>query len=810
MKSKVQLKFFGNVTVAVAGMILLLSSATFSFAADEASSKKPASDAPVSEPAAPRDLPVKTIYDPKTANVEAVADSLEYNKEAGKMIARGNAVITYQGTKLLADYAEVETESKKAYAKGHVLIFEGDSPRLQGEEVYYDFGNHTGSFPNARAISAPGSVSTVRKKNSGLRQTPGEGDGTWYARGTEIQQVREGVEKIKEGHVTTCSYEKPHYEIRCKKATLYMNEKLIMYNATIYVLGKPVFWWPYIIVPLNWPTLPFQVSPGYSKQFGGYIELSKGITINKYLWGQAHLDWRAKRGVGGGWDQYYDFGKYAHGNVKLYLTQDKEAPTPGYMAAGSDQVDPYAQRENRERGRITWRHRSDFGENTNVILRYHRVADQYFLQDFFEKEYREAMQPTSFVTGTHNTEKYGAMIYLQKKMNSYESVVERLPEIRLDWKNQPFLKDWVFNESRVQFDNLYKTYSHSDVENKAIRTDAYSRWYLPLVWKDIKLTPYAGYRGTEYSRQLNSNSAVYRNIAEVGADLRTQFYKTHDVSFDKLGIEVNQLRHIVEPSVRFDGAYSSVAMNRLTRFDTTDALDDTQNITVGLENRLQTKRMVEGKMKRVDVVSLNTYVLYEGTPIDPTYTGSRFTNGGGELTLRPYEWLQYQARLQYDFAHHYLKVSNQDILIRQGKWRFLFGQRFVHNHFDWYDSQWIEGSEQYVFDTRYQLNPLWEVGGYVRWQSGGGGLQEWQVSAARDLHDFILEFGYNVRNSLIDTNNNQLYFNFRMKGLPSAALRSGSKASFSEPRIGETVAGANENANGLMDPATSQLISLQT
>lgn len=790
-------------------IFLALFSALPAFAAEEASSEKPSSEAPVPPSSTPRDLPVRTIYDEKQAKVEAVADSLEYNKDSGKMIARGNAVITYQGTKLLADYAEVESNTKKAYARGHVMVFDGDSPRLQGEEVYYDFENQSGSFPNARAISAPMNLSGPPPGGEARPQATPQGM-TWYARGAEIHQVSEGVQKVQKGGVTTCNYEKPHYEIRCKKATLYTNVKLVMYNATVYVLGKPVFWWPYVTVPLNWPTLPFQVSPGYSKQFGAYIELSKGITLTKNLWGMAHLDWRAKRGVGGGWDQYYEFGKYAQGSVKLYLTQDKDAPTPGYLGTGSDDENPYAKREDKERGRITWRHRSDFGENTNILLRYHRVADQYFLQDFFEKEYRADMQPFSFVTGTHNTERYGAMVFAEKKMNSYESVVERLPEIRLDWKNQPFLKDWVFNESRVQFDNLYKTYSHSDYTQKAIRTDAYSRWYLPLKWNEIKLTPYAGYRGTEYSRQKNSNSAVYRNIFEYGADLRTQIYKTHDVSFDKLGIEVNQLRHIIEPSVRYDGAYASVAMNRLTRFDTTDALDDAQNITMGIENRLQTKRVVGGQTKRVDIVSLNTYVQYEGTPYDPTAPDSGFTTLGGELTLRPYEWLQYQAKLRYDFAQHFLKLVNQDILIRQGKFRFLFGQRFTHNFYDWYDDQWIEGSEQFVFDVRYRLNPLWEIGGYVRWAAGGGDLQEWQVTAARDLHDFILEFGYNVRNSWIDSNNNQLYFNFRMKGLPDSSLRLGSRASFSEPRIGETVAGGNENAGGLRDPAMNQLLSLQT
>ncbi|MBI4711316.1 MAG: LPS-assembly protein LptD, partial [Candidatus Omnitrophica bacterium] len=169
------------------------------FASEDTQASTPAKE---SAKTSSRDLPVQDIFDTSSAKVEAVADSLEYSKDSGKMIARGNAVITYQGTRILADYAEVETDQKKAYARGHVMIFKGNEPRLQGEEIYYDFGNHTGSFPNARAMNEP-----------------------WYARGEDIQQVREGVAKVQEGSVTTCNLEKPHYEIRCKKATLYVNEK---------------------------------------------------------------------------------------------------------------------------------------------------------------------------------------------------------------------------------------------------------------------------------------------------------------------------------------------------------------------------------------------------------------------------------------------------------------------------------------------------------------------------------------------------------------------------------------------------------
>ena len=716
-----------------------------------------------------RDLPIQNIFDTSSAKVEAVADSLEYSKDSGKMIARGNAVITYQGTRILADYAEVETDAKKAYAKGHVMIFKGDAPRLQGEEIYYDFANHAGSFPNARAMNDP-----------------------WYARGEDIQQVREGVSKIRNGSVTTCNLEKPHYEIRCKKATLYANEKIIMRSATVYVLGKPVFWFPVMDIPLNWPDIPVQVKAGNSTEYGAYIGLSKGITINKYLSGRAHIDWRAKRGFGGGWDPYYDFGKYAKGSVKLYLTQDKQAPTPGL-------ADPYATREDRERGRILWRHRTDIDENTNVILRYSRLADNYLLQDFFKDEFNAETQPHSFVTANHNTERYGVMVHAEKKMNSFETMVERLPEVRLDWKNQPFYKELVYNESRVQFDDLKLISSPSSgPSNTAVRTDAHSRWYMPLKWNDIKLMPFVGYRGTEYSHQLNSNDSTYRNVMEYGADLRTQFYKLYDVSFEKMGVEVNQLRHILEPSVTFKGTHSNVTNQQLIHFDTTDFLDDSQEIVVGLENRLQTKRVVDGKTRRVDIVSLNTFLHFEPSTRNSSVQGSKVTNLDGELTLRPYEWLQFRTRAEYDFEQSYLKLAINDMQIRKGSFKFIFGQRYQHAYYDWYLGQQLQDSEQFTLEARYKINHLWEVGGYTRWDTNrtvGNGkmMQEWQFSAIRDLHDFTFEFGYGVKNSQIKRNENELFFILRMKNVPFAQLGSGgSRSEFAEPRIGETVAGAND------------------
>ena len=754
-----RIAFFSTLLLALTALIPV------SFSQDDTPTT-PSEKQPVT---APRNLPYPTVRDQSRAEVEAVADTLEYQKDSRKLVARGNAVVTHQNIKLLADYAEVETETKKSFAKGHVIIFENETPILTGDEVYYNFSTRQASMPGAKAIQTP-----------------------WYARGEEVQQVKQGEIHVRHGGVTTCNLENPHYEIRCKKATLYSGVKIRMVNVTIHVLGKPVFWLPYLEVPLNW-NIPFQVRVGSSDQYGTYIELSKGITFNKYLSGKWHADWRSKRGFGGGWDQNYDFGKYAKGDVKLYWTQDKRAPTPNHYEAGG-KLNPYELREDRDRGRITWRHRTDFSEYTNIIMRYHRVADGYFLKDFAENEYRAEMEPHSFVTATHNTQRWGAMVHAEKKMNSHENIIERLPQVRLDWKNQPLMGDKVYNVSRLQFDNLGKKIGYSDYNEDVIRVDGYSRLIAPVKLGDVKMTPYLGYRATEYSRDLRTDGAHFRQVLEYGLDVRTQAYKTFDVTFEKAGIEVNQLRHIFEPNVRVQGTDSTLSYEKIAHFDTVDMIDDASEIVFGMDNRLQTKRVANGRNQRVDIVSMNTYAHFAISPQDPNIQGAKFTLVENELTLRPYDWLQFQHRLEYDAARNYIKRCNNDIVIRHQRLKLTFGHRFIHRQYDYTQNLDIDTSQQFVFDGEYKLNDLWTLAGYIRWDQKGSSLQEWQVSASRDLHDFILDFGYNVRDSLINSKNNELFFNFRMKDFPGMDFGlGGGRATFSPPRIGETVEGASQD-----------------
>ncbi len=718
---------------------------------------------------APSDLPVENIFARKPSEVDVVADSLEYARDQKKVIAKDNVVVRYKDLHLTADYAEVETDTKKAHARGHVYVFKKEKVVAHGHEIHFDFENEVGSFPDGRTANYP-----------------------WFSSGEDIQQVKKGVKKIRNGVITTCDRENPHYAIKAKRVTIHDQDKMVARKVTIYALGKPIFWWPYLVIPLREnQEAPFGVNVGHRSQFGYYIETFKGIGITDDISGKIRADWRSKRGFGGGGDLYYNYGKRARGILQGYWTQDKEAPTP----ASTDNA--FHATEKRDRGRLTWRHRTNIDDYSQVMMRYNRLADEFFLQEFFEKEFRAEVEPQSFISLTKNSNRYGSLVHFEKRMNRFESMVERMPEVRLDWKRQPFLNPKVFYESQASFSNMAKRLRRQVGGEEASRFDTVHQWSLPVQWRHIKVTPFVFGRATTYSRSIFSDSAEFRWVPGYGTDLRTHFYRTLPVSFDKFGIEMNQLRHIFEPSIQYQGTRSTVSDETIYHFDSIDRIDDADVVTFGFENRLQTKRMIRGKMQRVDVVSLNTFLNYEFNPDGfskspvtvlnqegGSQTASAFTIWNQEVVVRPYDWLQYELRMDYDMKGGSLRVLNQDIIAHLKKFRFLMGQRIVHGE------ERTNGNHQLIFETDFQLNTRWSLGGYTLWNPDQEELEEWQVFATRDLHDFLLDLGYNVRNSAIRNSNSELFFNFRLKAFPEYNLHSGQRASFASPRIGETVAGS--------------------
>ncbi len=686
--------------------------------------------------------------------IEATADRIQYVRDEKKLVGEGNVAIAYKGVRLTSDRVEFFTETKKAYAEGHVTIHEaGDL--LQADKVFYDFDKRQGSFPGGRTVDFP-----------------------WYGKGEQIEQVSKDEVRVFNGSITTCDLDSPHYDISAKHLTIYPGDKMIARNVTLRILGHPVFWLPILNIPLDNRELPLQITPGYSSEHGWYLLTSKGIGVNKNMTLKPHLDYRRKRGFAGGLDVNYDFDRLGKGSVWMYGMEDERSPIPRAE-------DPFRERKERKRGRLRFKHRAKIDENTYFRAEWHELSDEFFLQDFFEKEFRKEVQPESYFTLTHNRKRFGIFGEVAKRSNRFFTTTERLPEIRFNWNTREIGDTNFFYKNEVSFGNFNKKVSRSGDDEDTVRWDIFHQLNYPMKLVGLEFNPFVNWRETLYSKNRFGKEGIWRHVVGGGADLSTRFYRTFDYSGKVLGIQADKVRHLLEPSVRYESVrWDTVAADTLVQVDDIDAIAIKDNFVFGLENRLQTKRILEGAQTRVDVVSYNSFLTYSFNNVGRG--GSGWTTWRNEIAFRPTDWLTFAHTTDFDMVLDRFTDANLDTLFHKGNLDVVFSHRYLR------ETSPGNGSSLATVDGTWWISQRWGLGGYIRHEFDTTKVvEEWEIRATRDLHDWILDFGYNVRNSDIDSADKELFFELTLKAFPLFPLKSGNRATSSRPRIGDSVAGAN-------------------
>ncbi len=713
--------------------------------------------------------------------VEVVADDVDYFKDEQKTIGRGNVVVTRDDVKLLADYVEVYTDTKKAFAEGHVTVIRAGKTQISGDKGFYDFKNHQGSFPNSQMISSP-----------------------WYITGEQAEQVAKDQINLYQAIVTTCPYQDSHWDIKAKQVVVYPGDKMIAWNIKLRILKVPVFWWPYMIIPLDQDTGPFELHLGQSKSHGNYALIGKTYSIipqseGRELKTKVHVDLRKKRGTAVGNQLWYHFDKIGDGHAKLYWIKDARAPDPAYYSPG----DGFRKKQ---RYRVTWKHRTDFGPFTNLIAQWNKFSDREILHDFFEREFDEEPIPQSFATFTHNSDRYGFLIDIQRQANSFDNVLQRLPEIRFNWRDQEIKQTGVYYNSQTQYVNYhYITHANrtdpsdesgrkrlvTDVESDISRADTFHEISYPKRYlRYYDFTPRANMRVTHFSENLANEKRDFRRVFGLGGEASTRFYRFFEVPKGNfLGIQADRIRHVLKPTVSyFANRLVSTRPSLLKQFDGIDGIAVSDTIRFGLENRIQTK----SKGKRVDIVSLNAYVDYV---FNNSERDTRFQTGAAEVILRPYPWFQLQSKALFDMKAHRRTEQVTDAVVRTKYIDFSVYHRYVMTTSEALaaDNNFSKETNVVAFKGETRMNERWKIAGYFRFDARRHSWREYEWEIIRDLHDWTVSFGQNIRHSEINYLDHELFFELQLKALPGVKFSTGQRANFSDARIGETVSGANQS-----------------
>lgn len=711
------------------------------------------------------------------AKVEAVADNLEYVKDEKKIIGKGNVVVTQEDIRLLADYAEVFTETKKTYAEGHVSLLQNKA-RIYGEQAFYNFSTNQGSFPNGNVSYAP-----------------------FYISGEQIEQVSKQQVDVYQAIITTCALPHPHYDLKADRVVVYPGDKMIARNVKFRILNVPVFWWPYLVIPLNEETGPFEISFGQSKSFGNYVLLGKTFSVVPPVDGREiktkfHVDHYHKRGTAVGNETWYHLDKIGDGNIKLYNIKDARAPDPFFFEEDEGW-------RKKKRYRVTWKHRTDFDERTNLIAQWNQFSDPHVLSNFFDEEFDEEPIPQSFVTFTRNAKNYGLLVDMQIQANNFDNVLERLPEIRFNLNSTEIGETGFYYDNSISYQNLHQiTHSQSrdpsDGEGKRrlvseIRQSLSEAQTSHQISRPMRLfryydfTPHISSQWIYDNRNHLGKRHVMRNIIGMGAEASTRFYRYWDVPKGSFlgGIQADRVRHVARPIVEYSAIRQSTTRPaNIHPLGTNSPVSDV--VKFGIENRIQTK---SGK-RRVDIVSLNTYVYYT---FNDGNRDSRWTTGTIQLILRPYSWLQYKSEWTVDLKKHRTTATTTDLVLHTKYVDLQLNHRAVFAPKDSLASDLFFQRETntITLDAVGRFNDRWTFGTYVRWEVKRMSFREYEWRVTRDLHDWMLTFGQNFKHSAINWLDNEFFFELTLKAFPSTPFNSGERAEFPDARIGESVSGAN-------------------
>ncbi|MFH1407073.1 MAG: LPS assembly protein LptD [Candidatus Omnitrophota bacterium] len=665
--------------------------------------------------------------------VSITGDIVEYFEDEKMAVGEGNVTVIYKDMKLTCDKLTFYTETKDAIAEGNVILRTSDGV-FKGRYATYNFEAQRGKVEDARAEMHP-----------------------WYAGCKECERMDKDKYGVKQGYVTTCNKEHPHYRVQAKTLEIYPDNKVVAKNAVLYVWKIPIFYFPYYVQSTKQKVPDVSFVPGSSKKWGFFLLSKWRYNLDPNLRGNIHVDWREYRGWAPGLDVFYKTKKFGSGAFRAYYMEDRDKNS--------------WKRENRPRDfrnryRFQVRHRWLPDAKTNVILEYHKASDNTFIKDFFyREEYEIDPQPPTYISLTRYEPAYSVNLKAQKRVNRFETAVEYLPEVGLTTSALKIGGSKFYYNGAGTAGNLSSRFASSEVHYNANRLDLDNKLsYVEKLFGWLSVTPYTGTRQTYYSKDISGDNSLMRGIFYGGVDFSTRFYRVFNCFSDVLGIEINKIKHTITPTVKYFYQHSpTVAQNKIIQFDGVDSITTKNRVTIALENYFQTKWFEDKQPKIHDLARFiigADYIFRENGR-------GRLDNISFNLETRPYHWLGLSSDASYNPKLGRCETYNLDVLFQDKKEivKAALGYRYLQ-----------EESAQLTAEVKWRVTPKWLFRVYQQYEFQTGKSKEKEFAIVRDLHCWEAEVGYNRSGPYGRT----IFVIFRLKAFPDIPLAF--SKSFARPR----------------------------
>jgi LPS-assembly protein len=704
----------------------------------------------------------------------------------GVAIAENNVVIHYGTTSAYADYAQYNPDTREVLLIGNVRILK-DGDLFVGDRALYNLETKLLTTSEFRGTSVP-----------------------FYLQAKSINTLGDNAYEAKNASVTTSDSSKPDYRLKAKTIRIYPGDRVDMSNVQLFVGNTPLFWFPYYSQSLN-ENQSFVATPGYLSKWGPYILSKWTFPVNQKIQGVVLLDYREKRGAAIGLDATGKYGRKGKSwfELKSYYLQDS-----------STDANPTAntrQKIDSERYRVSFQAKTFFTEDIYANINFNKLSDQYFLRDFRPGEFSLNPQPDNLFSLTKKDDNYTLTGLTRFEINPFPDfgTTERLPEVVLDVKRQPFFNTPIFYEGETGAAQLRRNFQNTKFfDFEATRFDTFHQFTLPQTFDNwLSFVPRIGFRGTYYSkgantlnstaispetalalglnengvralRQRSNGDSIFRPVFNAGFESSFKISREWEGAQSR-ALGLDGLRHVIQPYTNFsfvrtnEDAVDILQFDRLNpstqlpsldfpQFNAIDSITDWSIIRLGVRNRLQTRR----DERTINWLELDTYFnLNLDKPTFPNYqVTEQFSNLYTSLAFNPFQWGSLTVDTQLPvFNKGFTQINTSLNYLPIDDLRLSISHRYID------ENPYFENSSTLNLGGYLRLDDNWGFSFSQDYELDSSLLKSQQYGIYRDLSTWTAAFIVNLRENKNSNTGKSVTdvgvaLTFTLKDLPSLNL----------------------------------------
>ncbi len=394
------------------------------------------------------------------------ADRMDHDTASDLLTATGKVEMTWQGLTMTADQATFDRHNRMLVATGNVIMTKGGDT-MRGDRLIMDTETGRSEMENGHIFMS---------------------QGNFRADGAQIARLGDDQYALHRGEFTTCDAEVPSWKFGATDFDVTVEEYATGSNVVFYVKNVPVFYFPYLILPVKRERQSGFLFPsfGNSTKRGTFIDIPFYWAISPSQEATFNLDLQTKRGVGLGADYRYLRSRTSTGSAGGYIIYDTN--------------------QEKVRGQLVQSHREQLPDNLSLISNINLTSDETYLRDYSNK------------SGDYNRQYYDSRLVATKAWDHWLTAAQAI-----------YTQDFTTGSNAGTLQRLPELLAYGVRQPLP---------YLPLQLDlDLRATHYYRENGTQGQRailtpQLVGNQALFggRLNARLSAGAQLRAYNVEDAT----------------------------------------------------------------------------------------------------------------------------------------------------------------------------------------------------------------------------------------------------------------------------------------